>query len=477
MRRIVCDSLCGYCKTAVMQDDELVELIVEKREKKLMQGSIFVGKIKRILPSKFMFIDLGDEKNAFLYLNDRREERLYRKNEKTGKNELCVKQGDDITVRVEKEDTAIKGAAVTSNISVAGEYCVLLPFEKKVGVSKKIDGNEKREHLKRIGEDILEGRYGLIMRTKCENADDEEIKNDITGLVEKYEEIERKSRYSLAPCEIYHDMSDGEKAMRDFIQGDDDEIIINDKDEYERIKNSGKYNNIRYYDDAIPIFERYGIKKQIDKALNKKVWLDCGGFIIIEQTEACSVIDVNTGKFTGGDHEKTVFKVNEEAASEIAKQIRLRNLSGMIIVDFIDMKSGKNIKALEEKMREEVRADRTRTTVIGMTELGLMQITRRKTRKPLAESILCDCPMCRGSGKIGNDELTADKMRREVIGIFSQTVCGCVEVHAGKELINAFEGTDGEHRKEIEEKFSKKIITKITEHRSGNRYEIKATDR
>ncbi|MBR1737726.1 MAG: ribonuclease E/G [Firmicutes bacterium] len=272
-------------------------------------------------------------------------------------------------------------------------------------------------------------------------------------------------------------MSDGEKAMRDFIQDEEDEIIVNDKEEYERIKNVGKYNNIKYYDDVIPIFERYGIKKQAERALNKKVWLDCGGFIIIEQTEACSVIDVNTGKYTGKDHENTVLKVNTEAVSEIAKQIRLRNLSGMIIVDFIDMKSEKNVNYIEEKMREEVRADRAKTTVIGMTELGLMQITRRKTRKPLEESILCDCPMCRGSGKVENDDMTADKIRREVIRLFSQTVCEGVEVYGGKELISTFEGVCCEHRKEIEKRFSKRIITKITDDTFGKRYEIKVINR
>lgn len=469
MKRIVIDYMSNQYRTALIEDGQLLELIIENKDKKLAVGNIYIGKIKKILPSKFVFIDLGDEKNAFLYLNDKKDDFFYSFNELKGEKELTIKQGQEILVQVEKDAVDEKGAVVTGRLSFAGKYVVLLINDTGIGISKKIENTTKREELKNISKEMLPEGFGLIMRTNCENVSTDEIKEEIRKLLEKSRIVLEKGNYTKAPLLIYEAENETEKIIRDFsVNYSEDEVIVNSKQIYEEIKN---YTNAKYYDNKIPIFDYYSIESQIEKALNNKIWLKSGGFIVIDETEALAVIDVNTGKHTGANHRKTVFKTNSEAVIEILKQVRLRNISGMIIIDFIDMQFEEDRAAIKQLLYEHKKKDRIPITIVGMTELSLMQLTRKKSRLPLSKVLLCDCPSCKGLGKIENELYISDKIRNRICSIFSQTIYNKVIISSNKRVIDAFRGNNDEY-KEIEQLYGKEIILNIIPTQKLDYFEI-----
>jgi ribonuclease G len=307
--------------------------------------------------------------------------------------------------------------------------------------------------------------YGVIVRTNASGKTSEDFIDEINTLYKKSEKILETSKYLKAPALVYKDSDIVYRAVRDLFSEDIAEFVINDISDYESVKTMAAelsenfISKVKLYDKPMPIFEYYSLESQIEKALQKHVWLKSGGFLIIEQTEACVVIDVNTGKFTGKKNlQETVFKTNKEAAVEIAKQMRLRNLSGMIIIDFIDMESTENQKCILELLEAETKKDRIRTVVVGITQLGLVQVTRKKMREPLSNILLSSCPCCRGLGKVISMQSSIQKLEQEIITTFEQTVFNQITVHATEELITAFSGQQDCYSKEIEARYNKKII-------------------
>jgi len=456
LKKIIVDCLSNQIRTALVEDGELIEIIVEDRNKKIFLGNIYVGVIKKIINNQFAFVDLGDSKNTFLYINDKKEKNLYKYNESKNKNELLIKQGQEIIVQVIKDATNLKGAVVTTQISFTGKYVVLLYNDSSIGISRKIEDNKKRNRLKEIAEKYLPENFGIIMRTNCEYSDEDIIIDEINTLVQKCKDIINKGLYTKAPAQIYKEYTETQKIINDLSNDDVDEIIINDNEEFKKIV-SGKNIKTVFYDNDIPIFDYYFIEKQIDEALHNKIWLKSGGFIVIEQTEACNVIDVNTGKYVGKNHNDAVFKTNCEASKEILKQIRLRNLSGMIIIDFIDMINVEDRNKIIDIFKLGVKKDRISTTVVGMTELGIMQLTRKKTRLPLNKILFCDCPFCNGTGSIPSEIYISDKIRNQVYAILSQTIYNQIVLYANNKVIEAFKGKNDEY-KIIEQKYNASII-------------------
>lgn len=468
MNKIIIDSISNQKRMAVVEKDLLSEIVIDSGEE-ILAGSIYIGKIMRILPSKFAFINLGYDKNAFLYLNDKREKGLYKYNENKKKYELTIKQGQDIIVQVIREQVDEKGAAVTSQLSLSGKYAVLLCGDKSINISKKIDDECERKKLYNIAQNCLPKNCGIIMRTNSLEATEDEILKDIKQLYEKYKIIIKRGQFIKAPTQIYNVGSVIEKTISDLILKDKYEIIINNINEYEYF--SQKFENVKLYNNKIPLFDYYSIEKQIEKALHERIWLKSGGFIIINQTEALNVIDVNTGKHIGKNHRETVIKTNEEAAREIVRQIRLRNLSGMIIIDFIDMKLEEDRIYIEEILSDLIKKDRISVTKVGMTELGLMQLTRKKINKPINKQLMCKCPCCNGQGYIYNEYYIADKIISQICSIFAQTIYNEITLSSNKRVINAFKGKN-EQYKEIEKKYNAKIKFNIIITQRLDYYEI-----
>ena len=397
MNRILVDETSYGTRIGVVENGTLVELIYEKKNSLPIVGNVYAGKIMNVLPGmQACFVDIGREKNAFLYYGDDKD---------NNGNIVKPKMGSDVIVQVEKAEMGAKGAVLTKRISFAGKFLVVIPGDDKIGISKKIIDSVERKRIKDIIEQLLPENYGIIVRTEGKDKSYEIYEKEIKRLVEKSEGVLSKAEYAKAPSLLYTEINGVEKVLRDLYNDSIDEIVVNSSLDYETLIKLCEEKDISpkkivMYESDVPMFENYYVASQAKAAFSKHVWLKSGGFIIIEQTEACVVIDVNTGKYTGkADLQKTILKTNLEAADEIARQLRLRNLNGMIIVDFIDMKTEENRKILQKHLEEAVAKDRLQTIVVGMTELGLMQITRKKKRQSIQQLMTRSCHCCGGSGR------------------------------------------------------------------------------
>lgn len=397
MNRILVDETSYGTRIGVVENGTLVELIYEKKNSLPIVGNVYAGKIMNVLPGmQACFVDIGREKNAFLYYGDDKD---------NNGNIVKPKMGSDVIVQVEKAEMGAKGAVLTKRISFAGKFLVVIPGDDKIGISKKITDSAERKRIKDIIEQLLSENYGIIVRTEGKDKSYEIYEKEIKRLVEKSEGVLSKAEYAKAPSLLYTEINGVEKVLRDLYNDSIDEIVVNSRIDYETLVKLCEEKDISpkkivMYESNVPMFENYYVASQAKSAFSKHVWLKSGGFIIIEQTEACVVIDVNTGKYTGkADLQKTILKTNLEAADEIARQLRLRNLNGMIIVDFIDMKTEENRKILQKHLEEAVAKDRLQTIVVGMTELGLMQITRKKKRQSIQQLMTRSCHCCGGSGR------------------------------------------------------------------------------
>lgn len=407
MKRILVDSTSYGCRIGIVEDSILVELIYEKNEYLPIVGNIYVGKIMNVLPGmQAAFVDIGREKNAFLYYGDDKDD--------TG-NPIRPKSGTDVLVQVEKAEVGNKGAVLTKKISFPGKFLVIIPGDNKVGISKKITDSDERRRIKEIANELIPDNYGVIIRTEGQGKPYEVYDKEIKILLEKSRSVLKRADYSKAPVLLYNEANGVEKVVRDYFNDDIDELIVNNENDYNSVLKlcadmGFETGKVKLYTDVVPIFQNYYVESQARAAFSKYVWLKSGGFLVIEQTEACVVIDVNTGKYTGkADFQKTILKTNLEAANEIAHQLRLRNLNGMIIVDFIDMKSDEDRKLLQKSLEEAVSKDRLQTTVVGMTELGLMQITRKKKRQSIMNIMTKTCNICSGTGRVPWFDLTTEK--------------------------------------------------------------------
>ena len=398
MKRILVDSRDFGTRIGIVEDGLLMELVYEPKNSMPIVGNIYAGKIMNVLPGmQAAFVDIGREKNAFLY---------YGNNKDDNGNVIKPKAGNDVIVQVEKAEIGSKGSVLTKKISFPGKFLVIIPNDNKIGISKKITDSEERQRIKDIVRGLLPEGFGAIIRTDGEGKSYEVYKKEIDRLVSISEGVLKKAEYIKAPAMLYTDVNGAEKAVRDYFHEDIDEIVVNSSEDYNTLLElcdefNTSADKIKLHSDGTELFGSYYVEFQAKAAFNRQVWLKSGGFIIIEQTEACVVIDVNTGKYTGrADLQKTILKTNMEAALEIAHQLRLRNLNGMIIIDFIDMKSESDRRLVQKTLEEAVSKDRLQTIVVGMTELGLMQLTRKKKRQSIMQLMTKTCPVCGGTGRI-----------------------------------------------------------------------------
>jgi ribonuclease G len=407
IKDILVDTGFGETRVAIIEDGEPVEIYIEAAGCEKLAGNIYRGKVERILPGmQSAFVDIGTGKNAFLYADDIIKSRDLILAQ-TAKIENLVSQGQEITVQVVKEALDNKGSRVTTDIKLPGRLVILTPLTTGIGVSKKIKSPDEKERLRQIAENLCPEGSGIIVRTAAEGKQSEELEADIKGLLKLWKSISDKEERGSVPRCIYSEPGVIYKLVRDHIDSDLHRFIINDRVEYEKL--------LELLDAVSPViklkvelfckdydmFEYYHIDTAVSKALARKVWLKSGGYLVFDKTEALTVIDVNTGKYVGKNTlEETMLKTNEEAALTVAKQIRLRNISGIILIDFIDMKDTSHKERLLSVLREAVKKDSSKVTVVGMTNLGLVELTRKKVRGTLQQLLTITCPTCSGLGRI-----------------------------------------------------------------------------
>lgn len=406
MKCLYIDNGIKSIRIARTENGVLTELAIENRENETRVGNIYQAQVKNILPAKFAFLDIGAEKDAFLYLEDRKERHLY-KPEAAGKDKLSLKNGGETLVQVVKDETESKGACVTTQLSFTNKYFVLIKNceGSEIGISQKILSASERERLKGIAAECIPKSYGIIIRTEAEGCGEDTLKALLKELIEKSEQLISCGANVKAPSLVYREENLLIKTTDRMLTKDIDKVFINKMEEglykYFDSVYGGVLSKLIIYDGQTPLFENYTINEQIEKALNKRVWLKSGGFIIIEQTEACVVIDVNSGKFIhGGSHAKTISKTNYEAAEEIARQIRLRNLSGMIIIDFINTEDANETEELLKRLKDALKNDRTPVNIACETELGVFILTRKRTHESLENILTVPCGCCNATGRI-----------------------------------------------------------------------------
>lgn len=431
---------------ALLENGKLVELHYQKTNNNFTVGDILIGKIRKMMPGlNAAFIDIGHRKDAFLHYTDlgpklrsivkwtngvmggsinthkldnfKFEEEIV----KTGKVDQVLNKRWPVLVQILKEPISTKGPRLSCELNLPGRYMVISPFSETVTVSKKIASNEERKRLHTLAESIRPKGFGIIMRTAAEGKKVQELHEELMHLIGKWEDIYRQLKTVVPPAKLLSELDKPASVLRDLLTDSFSRIVVNEKDLHADIKSylqsisPDQVGIVQFYTGSKPVFEAFGITRQIKASFGKTATMGSGAYIVIEKTEAMHVIDVNSGhKMTTGDVEQTIFNVNLEAAEEIARQIRLRDIGGLIIVDFIDMKNADHKRQLAKAMEEFMRKDRSQHTILPLSKFGLMQITRERARPEVMMDTAEVCPSCGGTGKVNPTILLTDDIERDL---------------------------------------------------------------
>jgi ribonuclease G len=408
-RKIIANTLDPEeMRVAILEKGRLVDIFVERMWERQKTGEIYKARVDSVLPGiHAAFVNLGDGRNAFLYLNDAKG--------------LDLKPNLEVVVQVVKAARKNKGARVTSRISLPGRYLVLVPDGQETGVSKRISNEDERKRLRSIAKKLREEGegFGVIIRTAAEGVEEEALFHDLHVLLDLWNEISHEAEVQTAPCLIYRDIGLVGRVLRDELTGDVGEIVIDSEEEFHKVNEylkrimNGKEPDVNLYEGNSPIFDFYGIERELETALDRKVWLRSGAYLIIDHTEALTVIDVNTGKYVGDtDLRHTVLDTNLEAADEIARQLRLRAIGGIVVIDFIDMEYEEDRQKLLHRLDEVFQNDRYRARIFGVSQLGLVEITRKRARPDVRSVMTRGCPFCGGYGWVLKEDTVAMHVKR-----------------------------------------------------------------
>jgi len=432
-------------RVALMENNQLIEIHTERHYDRGIVGNIYKGRVVRVLPGmQAAFVDIGLDKAAFLYVTDVRDDfdelRMEDVNGFPGKEDVPIqdrlREGQEILTQVSKEPIGLKGAQVSSHISLPGRYLVFLPTAmNRIGISRRIESEKKRQKLRKMLEKLSAGiNGGFIIRTASENRTERELKMDLDYLLSTWSEIQNRRRKSPAPSLLHQERSLAIRAVRDLFTSDIDRFIIDNEKVYSEVQEFLERflpqlkPALQLYEYEDPIFEHFGIEMEISKALDRKVWLKSGGYIVIDQTEALTAIDVNTGRYVGGrNFDDTILKTNLEAVREIVYQLRLRNIGGLIIIDFIDMERREDREKVFNALEKALKTDKAKSTILKISELGLVEMTRRRVKENLTRTLCEPCPYCEGRGYIKSKVSICYEIFRELEKE--------VMAHAGKQLV------------------------------------------
>lgn len=432
-------------RVAITEQGITQELHIERNNSRGIVGNIYNGRVSRVLPGmQSAFIDIGLERAAFLHVADILE---FSHNQPIRPIEELLTEGSNVLVQVVKDAIGIKGARLSTQISLAGRLLVYLPQDSHIGVSQRIEDNAERELLRQKLLNALPAGTtgGFIIRTMAETADVSELQGDIDYLFKLWSDIQQRASTSSAPALLYQDLDLSLRVLRDFVNPEVDRVLVDSRETFQRMvaftqeymaNDTGK---ICHYTGVRPLFDLYGVEQEIEKSLARRVDLKSGGYVIVDQTEALTTMDVNTGGFVGiSNFADTVFKTNLEAAQVIARQLRLRNLGGIIIIDFIDMDQENHRNAVLAEFNKALLKDKTKMTVNGFTKLGLVEMTRKRTRESLAQ-ILCEtCPTCQGRGEIRSAQTVCYDILRDLLREARQFDAKEFRILASQQVIDLF---------------------------------------
>ena len=433
-------------RVAVVQHGVVLEVQVERASARGLVGNVYMGRVVRVLPGmQSAFVDIGGGRAAFLHVADIWG---HRQDGEPGKPiEKLLAEGQNLLVQVVKDPIGTKGARLSTQVSMAGRLLVYLPQESRIGISQRIEDEEERLHLREKLQQLLPPDItgGFIVRTMAEAANDRELLADVDYLRKLWHGIQDKARGAVPAALLHRDLDLSLRVLRDFANDETARILVDSRETFQKVQifalefTPNVAARLEHYSGARPLFDLYGVEDEIEKALARRVDLKSGGYLIIDQTEALTTVDVNTGGFVGGrSFDDTIFKTNLEAAQVIARQLRLRNLGGIIIIDFIDMDSEEHRNAVLNEFRKALAGDRTRMTVNGFTQLGLVEMTRKRTRESLAH-VLCEpCPVCQGRGELKTAQTVCYQILRELLREARQFEAREFRILASQQVIDLF---------------------------------------
>jgi ribonuclease G len=435
-------------RVALVDNRQVLEVYVERHKEGSLAGSIYLGRVARVLPGmQAAFVDIGLVKAAFLYVGDvaadpELSDILPHEQPEGGPSppgsqriEELLKEGQEIMVQVAKEPLGNKGARLTTHVTLPGRNLVFMPTIDHVGVSRRIEDEEERARLRGVLDEMRPAGRGFIARTVSEGLGEDKLRAEMDFLLTLWDSINQRRQRAGAPEVLHQDLSVSLRAVRDLFTRDVDRLVIDCLEEYQEVVGFVSefmprlLDSVELYDGREPIFDAYGVEAELNRALERKIWLKSGGYVVIEKTEALTSVDVNTGRYVGGYNlEETILKTNLEAVKEIAYQIRLRDVGGLIVIDFIDMEREPNRVRVVEALRAALAVDRSKTNVLGMSGLGLVEMTRKRVRESLAETVKEPCFYCRGRGQIKNPTTVCYELFRALEREYQGSAAAAVEV-------------------------------------------------
>ena len=507
-REIIINSTSNETRIAVLENNLLSEIFIERKKEKGTTGNIYKGKVSKVLPGmQAAFIDIGMDKAGFLHTTDiaddaniyeklmdedkdisqdKIDEEIFENGEDVPiiKNlslqiEDLLKKGQEILVQVSREPIGTKGPRLTSYITLPGRYLVFMPTVNHVGISRRIEDKGERARLKSIMNDLRTPNSGFIVRTASEGKSQDDFRSDMNFLKKLWETVQEKYDKRQAPCLVHADMDLVFRILRDLFTPDIEKILVDSKSDYERCLDfAEKYlpqhsDRVELYEGKEPIFDLFGIEIEVDKALGRKIWLKSGGYIVIDQTEALVAIDVNTGRYVGKRNlEETILKTNLEAVKEIVYQIRLRNLGGIIIIDFIDMEKEESREKVFHALENAIKGDRLRTNILKISELGLVQMSRKRVRESLSQSLCQLCIYCEGKGLIKSSTTICYEIFREIARVALSEPGKKIMVSVHPDVADMLYDEESAGIEELEKTYQKRIIIKTDFDNHIEQYDI-----
>ena len=494
---IIINSSDFETRVALLENHQVSEISVDRKKDRGITGNIYKGRVVRVLPGmQAAFVEIGQEKAAFLHASDivldmGEYAEMITEEDFNGGDELPVmtnsgnaiedllKEGQEVLVQVTKEPIGTKGARVTAYITLPGRLLVLMPSTAKIGVSRRIQDPAERDRLRDVATGLKPPGVGFIIRTAAEGAPEEEIRQDMDFLVRLWETIKKRRPRSRAPSLLYAELDLTFRILRDLYNTDIEAVHVDSKDELKKLTDFTKRftpdlrESLLLYEDEEPIFEHFGVELEINRALGKKVWLKSGGYIVIDQTEALTAIDVNTGRFVGRRNlEETIVKTNMEAVQEVVYQLRLRNMGGLIIIDFIDMEKYSNRKKVFATLEEALKGDRAKSTILQISELGLVEMTRKRTRDNLASIMTEPCHYCEGRGTIKSLRTIVYEIFRQARKESSSLEGRRVVIIVHPKVADLLYEEENEYLEALEKQLKKKIVVKTDYNMHQEQYQI-----
>jgi len=436
---IICNKTGRETRVALIEHGQLAELHIDRGDNRGFVGNVYLGKVVRVLPGmQAAFVDIGLERAAFLYVGDIFTETLHMhvddadrpeplpqhsRNGRSGHPPIqdLLSEGQDIVVQVAKDPIGTKGARLTTHVALPGRYLVFMPTVEHVGISRRIDRDKERRRLREFVDKHRQPGQGFIVRTVCENQPTERLKADMDFLVRTWERVSEQSKAQSSPALLHAEYGTLMRLVRDLMDDGVSRVVVDDRDAFDEVRSfmndfmARFKDRVHLYRGKEPVFDTYGVETQITKSMGRKVWLKSGGYLVIDQTEALMAIDVNSGKFVGRSSlEETTLQLNLEAVDEVVYQLRLRNIGGLIIIDFIDMEREPHRDQVYRALDEALRKDRARTNVLRISELGLVEMTRKRVQEGLDRYLTESCPTCAGTGVVRSRPTLCYEILREL---------------------------------------------------------------